>query len=189
MTKFWLDEYKDGPIFIATSAGDIRLITTYVMMSFASCFSYLLVSIFYIKISKHMKLNEFHMSKRTMILNNQLQKTLIVQTIGPFITGNLPCCILVVMNLFSLENHYISLGCCFLLSWASIINPIAAIIIITPYRNKVKQLLRIKNNQIQPTSTNENYEVNETDNVPPGTANPKSSETKEANEQIFVIEA
>uniref|UniRef100_A0A914PBN6 Uncharacterized protein n=1 Tax=Panagrolaimus davidi TaxID=227884 RepID=A0A914PBN6_9BILA len=47
------------------------------------------------------------------------------------------------MSLFTLENHYISLGCCSLLVWTAIINPIAAMIIITPFRKRIKIMLRI----------------------------------------------
>uniref|UniRef100_A0AC34G1U6 Uncharacterized protein n=1 Tax=Panagrolaimus sp. ES5 TaxID=591445 RepID=A0AC34G1U6_9BILA len=45
------------------------------------------------------------------------------------------------MIFFQYENHYVTLGLSCLLGWVAVINPVAATLIITPYRKRVKQLL------------------------------------------------
>uniref|UniRef100_A0A914R2A4 Uncharacterized protein n=1 Tax=Panagrolaimus davidi TaxID=227884 RepID=A0A914R2A4_9BILA len=100
-----------------------------------------------------MKQSHLQMSEKTKSLNKQLHLTLIIQAIGPLLSGNLPVLILVSMSLFTLENHYISLGCCSLLVWTAIINPIAAMIIITPFRKRIKIMLRIDKSESISIST------------------------------------
>uniref|UniRef100_A0A914Q1T8 Uncharacterized protein n=1 Tax=Panagrolaimus davidi TaxID=227884 RepID=A0A914Q1T8_9BILA len=107
-----------------------------------------------------MKQSHLQMSEKTKSLNKQLHLTLIIQAIGPLLSGNLPVLILVSMSLFTLENHYISLGCCSLLVWTAIINPIAAMIIITPFRKRIKIMLRIdKSESIISTAATSNPET------------------------------
>uniref|UniRef100_A0AC35FUA9 Uncharacterized protein n=1 Tax=Panagrolaimus sp. PS1159 TaxID=55785 RepID=A0AC35FUA9_9BILA len=106
-----------------------------------------------------MKQSHLQMSERTKSLNKQLHLTLIIQAIGPLLSGNLPVLILVSMSLFTLENHYISLGCCSLLVWTAIINPIAAMIIITPFRKRIKIMLRIDKSESISTAATSNLET------------------------------
>ena len=56
------------------------------------------------------------------------------------------------MSLFTLENNYVSLGCCFLLAWVSVINPVAAMCIIGPYRQRIKQIFGYKGATVRTTS-------------------------------------
>uniref|UniRef100_A0AC35F2U1 Uncharacterized protein n=1 Tax=Panagrolaimus sp. PS1159 TaxID=55785 RepID=A0AC35F2U1_9BILA len=66
------------------------------------------------------------------------------------------------MIFFQYENYYVTLGLSCLLGWVAVINPIAATFIITPYRNRVKELLRLKRDitsnfetpSVKPNSTN-----------------------------------
>uniref|UniRef100_A0A914P9G2 Uncharacterized protein n=1 Tax=Panagrolaimus davidi TaxID=227884 RepID=A0A914P9G2_9BILA len=155
--SFWLDEYKNGAIFVATPSSDIRIIIVFLMILIPSGLSYLLIIIFGLKIKKQLKMNQFNMSEKTMILNKQLQQTLVIQSIAPFFTANVPVFILVSMCLFTLENHYVSLGCCSLLSWASVINPVAAIMIIKPFRKRVEAILGRK--QQPQSSTTHAYAI------------------------------
>lgn len=97
------------------------------------------------------------MSKKTKQLNRQLLKTLAVQAIAPLIIGNIPSFSIIAMIFLQYENYYITLGLSCLLGWVAVINPIAAIVIITPYRNRVKELLRIKDNQVSLSKSDDKF--------------------------------
>uniref|UniRef100_A0AC35GNS3 Uncharacterized protein n=1 Tax=Panagrolaimus sp. PS1159 TaxID=55785 RepID=A0AC35GNS3_9BILA len=147
-TKFWLDEYIGGPKFCAIHPGNIRLIMAFGAMCSCSVVSYFLIIYFSVKIIRHLSQSHIHMSKRTKQLNKQLLKTLAVQAIGPLVTGNFPMCCTIIMIFLQYENHYVTLGLSCLLGWVAVINPIAATLIIKPYRKRVKELLRFKRGNI-----------------------------------------
>lgn len=65
------------------------------------------------------------------------------KAIGPLITGNIPVICLLIMILFNIESPYPLLCCSFLLGWVSCVSPLAALIIITPYRKRVKEMLKL----------------------------------------------
>uniref|UniRef100_A0A914P634 G protein-coupled receptor n=1 Tax=Panagrolaimus davidi TaxID=227884 RepID=A0A914P634_9BILA len=118
--------------------------------------NYMLVLIFSYKITH--KLNQ-HASlyPNTKIMHKQLNITLIIQALGPFVTGNMPVICLLVMIVFDFESQYPLLCCSYLLGWVPCVSPLAAIFIISPYRKRVKQiffftalpatLTPVKNNQ------------------------------------------
>ena len=137
-------------------------------MFLATFISYVLIIFFSLKITQNLRRSQIHMSKRTKIMNKQLHRTLTVQVlhfvterlkicinadfqaIGPLVTGNLPICVTIILIFLQYENHYVTLGLSCFFAWIAVINPVAAIFIITPYRMRVKQLLRLK---VQPTAT------------------------------------
>ena len=66
---------------------DIRLIIVFAMIFAASIIGYSLVIFFGFKINQKLKSNETQMTEKTMVLNKQLQKTLIIQVshFNPFL--------------------------------------------------------------------------------------------------------
>uniref|UniRef100_A0AC35FJG0 Uncharacterized protein n=1 Tax=Panagrolaimus sp. PS1159 TaxID=55785 RepID=A0AC35FJG0_9BILA len=126
LTEFWLEEFPNGPVFVSRKM-DIQL---FVIVGFI------------VKISQKLKshTNSFKQSK---ILYKQLHWTLIAQAIGPIIVGNLPALCLITMMEIGYENNYISIMLSSTLGWVAVVNPLAAIIIMSPYKKRVKKMLKI----------------------------------------------
>lgn len=93
--------------------------------------------------SRMIKKLSTHVSQfsQTKILSKQLNKTLMIQAFSPLVIGNIPMIFLIFSCIFNVGNSTIPLYLSFFLGWVSIVNPIAAITIITPYRQRIKQII------------------------------------------------
>uniref|UniRef100_A0AC35F7T2 Uncharacterized protein n=1 Tax=Panagrolaimus sp. PS1159 TaxID=55785 RepID=A0AC35F7T2_9BILA len=77
------------------------------------------------------------MHVKTKQINHQVQRTLVVQAIAPFLACNLPVTILFLMIYLQSQNQYITIICSSILAWIPVVNPIAALMIIRFYRRKI----------------------------------------------------
>uniref|UniRef100_A0A914P7E0 G protein-coupled receptor n=1 Tax=Panagrolaimus davidi TaxID=227884 RepID=A0A914P7E0_9BILA len=139
LSSFWLEEYKNGPIFVSAKIDSNAFIITYSFVIFTTALNYSLVIFFSIKITRtlHSHVINFKDSK---IYGKQLHKTLIIQAIGPLLVANVPILSLIAMLFLKVENVVLSLVFSFFLGWIPIVNPLAAMLIITPYRTKIKNI-------------------------------------------------
>uniref|UniRef100_A0AC35F4U4 Carboxylesterase type B domain-containing protein n=1 Tax=Panagrolaimus sp. PS1159 TaxID=55785 RepID=A0AC35F4U4_9BILA len=93
----------------------------------------ILTTYFCKKITKELKHLETSMSPKTKLMNKQVHRTLIIQAIGPFIT----CQIILTLAFPKIENNNITVICSIFFAYIPILNPFAAMIIISTYRKRI----------------------------------------------------
>uniref|UniRef100_A0A7E4ZSM8 G_PROTEIN_RECEP_F1_2 domain-containing protein n=1 Tax=Panagrellus redivivus TaxID=6233 RepID=A0A7E4ZSM8_PANRE len=87
-------------------------------------------------------------------LNLQVQKVLILQAIGPFITAAIPMTILSFMVLFNLEQDILLLSVATLFVWVAGFNASAALFIVKAYRKRIlRRLCPWKKNYVTSSSS------------------------------------
>uniref|UniRef100_A0AC35FC57 G-protein coupled receptors family 1 profile domain-containing protein n=1 Tax=Panagrolaimus sp. PS1159 TaxID=55785 RepID=A0AC35FC57_9BILA len=96
-----------------------------------------------IRISRHLS-HHTNTFKQTKIPNKQLHRTLIAQAFGPLIVGNGPIFLLIVMIFVGIENNNASIALSSMFGYVGVVNPLAALIIISPYRNHITQIFKIR---------------------------------------------
>uniref|UniRef100_A0A914QR21 Uncharacterized protein n=1 Tax=Panagrolaimus davidi TaxID=227884 RepID=A0A914QR21_9BILA len=63
---------------------------------------------------------------------------------GPLIVGNGPIFLLIVMIFVGIENSNASIVLSSMFGYVGVVNPLAALIIIAPYRNHITQIFKIR---------------------------------------------
>uniref|UniRef100_A0A7E4VP81 7TM GPCR serpentine receptor class x (Srx) domain-containing protein n=1 Tax=Panagrellus redivivus TaxID=6233 RepID=A0A7E4VP81_PANRE len=132
---FWVKQYGVVPIFAANYVRSWGMITIYIWGAISFTASYCVVVYFTIEMQREMKAKMQIISFSSHHL--QIQKVLILQAIGPFITAVIPISILSFMVLFNLEQDTLLLSVATLFVWVSGINACAALFIVRPYRRRI----------------------------------------------------
>uniref|UniRef100_A0AC35G285 Uncharacterized protein n=1 Tax=Panagrolaimus sp. PS1159 TaxID=55785 RepID=A0AC35G285_9BILA len=87
------------------------------------------------------------MFEKTKLINRQVHRTLIIQAILPFTIGQLPVIVLFILIFTKTENNYLTIICSGIMAWVPLVNPIAAIFIIGPYRKRIFSWIKFKQQQ------------------------------------------
>ena len=112
----------------------------YVGFSIISIFpltSFFLAVYYGLKINTSLNMNKDQMIPKTRLLQKQLQYTLFIQTLGPLITGTIPGMALFVLSFMRFQNETICLITSNSFIWITVVKPLAAIILIKPYRMEI----------------------------------------------------
>ena len=101
---------------------------------------YIIIIIYYIKISKYFKDNQNSLSPASRKSQADLNRVLLAQAITPILFVVLPASVHVISGIGNFNLVFVSFVCGILYSWIPIGNALSILCFITAYRTKVKQL-------------------------------------------------
>uniref|UniRef100_A0A7E4V049 G_PROTEIN_RECEP_F1_2 domain-containing protein n=1 Tax=Panagrellus redivivus TaxID=6233 RepID=A0A7E4V049_PANRE len=136
---FWVEEFGLVPIFAGNYIRTWQVTMVFVWGTVTFFISYAIVIYLTVKMQKEIKIK----TQMTSIssLNLQVQKVLMLQAIGPFVTAVIPMGILSIIVLPDLKQDVILLSCATTFVWISGINASVALFIVRPYRRRILRRL------------------------------------------------
>ncbi|CAD5210923.1 unnamed protein product [Bursaphelenchus xylophilus] len=136
----WYD-MRPVPTLLVGDTRDFYMQTYFMLAFFSLSGSYVLATYFGVLTIRKLKQNAHMYTEKTQKMQEQLNRTLIAQSILPLCVSVGPAIGIVVPSFTRFDTGVAALITGNILSWVPVFNPLFTILVITPYRRHLKALI------------------------------------------------